>query len=287
MTGLVVKGIAGFYYVKAEGRVFQCKARGVFKKDGVSPMVGDTVSIEALDDGSAVINSISQRKNEFARPPVSNVDCFVVVVAASKPEPNFLTIDRFLAMAEKNGAAAVICVNKADLANDAKVRAIKEAYEGVYPVICASALTGSGIEGLKPFLENKKCAFAGPSGVGKSTLLNALQPGANAETGELSRKTLRGRHTTRHVEIFEAGNGALVFDTPGFTSFDIDGVPAGELMHLFPEIAELYGQCRYKNCTHVKESGCAVADAVTAGGVRESRYRSYSDIYREIAENRR
>lgn len=287
MKGLVVKGIAGFYYVKTENGTYRCRARGIFKKLGVAPTVGDSVEIEALKDGSAVVNSIGERKNEFIRPLVSNVDCFIVVVAAAKPEPNFLTVDRFLAMAEKNGAGAAICINKTDIANEGQVAAIKRAYERTYPVICTSALAEGGVDGLKAFLKSGKYAFAGPSGVGKSTLLNALQPSASAETGEISRKTLRGKHTTRHTEIFELEGGTLVYDTPGFTSLDIFGVPTGELQHLYPEIAEMYGQCKYKNCTHTKEAECAVIEAVKAGGIHESRYNSYKEIFNEIAGSRR
>lgn len=282
MKGLVVKGIAGFYYVRTERGTFQCKARGLFKKDGVSPLVGDSVNIETLADGSAVINSIDERKNEFVRPQVSNVDCFILVAAAAKPEPNLKLTDRFLIMAEKNGAEAVVCINKIDIADAAKVRNIKEIYESVYPVACVSALTGDGIDGLKALLGNKKYALAGPSGGGKSTLLNALQPLAKAETGEISRKTSRGKHTTRHAEIFETGFGAAVYDTPGFTSFDVADVEADELQHIYPEIAELYGKCKYKNCMHIKEAGCAVRDAVKAGRIHESRYGSYREICGEI-----
>ena len=286
MRGLIVKGIAGFYYVKAGGEVFQCKARGVFKKDGIVPMVGDIVTIEVLQDGNAVINAIAERKNEFIRPPVSNVDCFVIVIAAAKPEPNLKLVDRFLAMAEKNKAEAVVCVNKIDLAEKAIIQTIREIYEGVYPVVFTSALSGAGIDALKALMKNEKYAFAGPSGTGKSTLINAMQPSAEAETGEISRKTSRGKHTTRHAEIFETEFGAMVCDTPGFTSFDVIDAEADELQHLYPEIEKLYGACKYRNCMHIKETGCVVRDAVKTGLIHQSRYDSYKEIYKEIINNR-
>jgi len=286
MKGLIVKGIAGFYYVKADSEVFQCKARGVFKKDGIIPMIGDIVTIEVLPGGDAVINAIDERKNEFIRPPVSNVDCFVIVIAAAQPEPNLKIVDRFLAIAEKNKAEAVICVNKIDLAEEAKIKTIKEIYEGVYPVVFVSALSGDGIDTLKSLMKNEKYAFAGPSGAGKSTLLNALQPSAKAETGEISKKTSRGKHTTRHAEIFETEFGAMVYDTPGFTSFDVIDAEADELQHLYPEIEKLYGKCKYRNCMHIKETGCAVRDAVKSGIIHKSRYGSYKDMYEEIIANR-
>jgi ribosome biogenesis GTPase len=286
MKGLIVKGIAGFYYVKADDTVFQCKARGIFKKDGIVPMIGDIVTIEVRKDGDAVIHTIEERKNEFIRPPVSNVDCFLVVSAAAKPEPNLKVVDRFLVMAEKNKAEAVICVNKTDIAEEVKIRKMKEIYEGIYPVIFVSALVGDGVDVLKSFMKNEKYALAGPSGAGKSTLLNALQPSAEAETGEISRKTSRGKHTTRHAEIFETGPGAMIYDTPGFTSFDVEGVEADELQHLYPEIEALFGKCKYRNCMHIKETGCVVLDAVKSGIIHKSRYSSYKEMYEEIINNR-
>ena len=286
MKGLIVKGIAGFYYVRAKNATYQCKARGIFKKDGVSPMVGDIVCIEILEDGNAVINTIEERKNGFTRPPVSNVDCFVIVIAAAKPEPNFKIVDRFLVMAEKNKAEAIICVNKTDLAEGAKIQEIRGIYENIYPVVFTSAITGDGTDELKSLMTNNKYALAGPSGAGKSTLLNALYPLADADTGEISKKTSRGKHTTRHAEIFETGFGAMLYDTPGFTSFDVIDASADELAHLYPEIESLYGTCKFRNCMHIKETGCAVLKAVEAGTIHKSRYCSYKEIYEEIINNR-
>jgi len=283
--GLIIKGIAGFYYVKVGTTTYQCKARGIFKKDGIKPMVGDIARIEVLENGDAIINAIEERKNEFIRPFVSNVDCFVVVIASAKPDPNFTIVDRFLAVAEKNKAEAIICVNKIDLAKEEKLQMIEDIYGEIYPIILISALRGDGLESMKSFMTNKKYAFAGPSGAGKSTLLNALQPTAEAGTGEISTKTSRGKHTTRHAEIFETDFGAMIYDTPGFTSFDVIADDVEELEYLFPEIEKLYGQCKYRGCAHIKEADCAVQKAVKSGAIHPSRYNSYKEMYDEIIKS--
>ena len=277
--------------MKTDTATYECQARGIFKKDGIVPMVGDIVEIEVLNESSdisskkAVLNSIYERKNQFIRPPVSNVDCFFIVIAATKPEPNFKIIDKFLIMAEKNKAKAVICINKIDLAKDEIITTIKEIYEDIYPVVFVSAFSGIGVDEVKAKMATGKYAFAGPSGAGKSTLINAVQPSAKAETGEVSTKTSRGKHTTRHVEIFETDFGAMVYDTPGFTSFDIIDSDADELFHLYPEIEKLYGACKYRNCMHIKEKECAVIEAVNAGIIHKSRYNSYKEMYEAIIIN--
>ena len=286
IKGLIIKGIAGFYYVKTDNATYECKARGIFKKDGIKPMVGDNVVIEVLTDKTAIINSIEERKNEFIRPFISNVDCFVVVIAATKPEPNFIIVDRFLAIAEKNKADAILCVNKRELANDAKLNEIRQIYEDIYKLAFVSAKTGNGILELKSLMEPEKYALAGPSGVGKSTLLNALHPIAEADTGEISIKTSRGKHTTRHAEIFETEFGAMIYDTPGFTSFEVITDDETELQHLFPEIERLYGKCKYRDCSHIKEDVCAVREAVESKQIHKSRYNSYVEMYDEIIKNK-
>lgn len=286
IEGIIVKGIAGFYYVKSDDGVIECKARGVFKKYGVKPMVGDNVRVEVKKDGGAVMISIGERKNEFIRPPVSNVDFFIVTVAAAKPSPDFRLLDKVLLTAEKNGAGAIICVNKIDIAAPSEVRLIEDIYEGIYPLICVSALTGRGVDELRAAMTGGRYAFTGPSGVGKSTLLNLLHPSAGAEMGELSKKTERGRHTTRSAEIFEIETGVLVCDTPGFTAFSTAIGSADEVMHLFPEIAKYYGKCKFKNCMHLEETGCAVREAVKEGVIHLSRYDSYREICREITDSK-
>jgi ribosome biogenesis GTPase len=275
MLGLIVKGIAGFYYVRYERLVFQCKARGIFKKDGVTPTVGDYVEFEALDDEEGVINSILPRQNHFIRPPIANVDCFFIVLAAAQPEPNLFILDKFLVNSESAETPVVICINKTDLSTEEKLRSIESIYEGIYPVLRLSCVTGEGLDLLPGYIEGKKIALAGPSGVGKTTMINRLRTGANLETGSVSDKTKRGRHVTRHVELYETDCGGMIFDTPGFTSFDAYGAEAGELADYFPEMADYTGKCKFDDCLHLKEPGCAVRDAVQNRNIAESRYESY------------
>ena len=289
MKGTIVKGIAGFYYVKHENEVYQCKARGVFKNDGIKPMVGDFATFEegegAEDDGW--ITEIHERKNEFIRPPIANVDCFVIVMAAAQPKPNLAVMDKFLVMAEKSNTDIVLCVNKTDLAKKKTIEQLKDIYGRVYPMVFISAGTGEGLEELRSLLKGKHVALAGPSGVGKSTILNCLIPGADAETGTISHKSKRGRHTTRHSELFDLGDGTMLFDTPGFTSFDILEADEDELQHLYPEIAPYAGKCRYDNCRHIKEPECAVREAVESGEISQERYDSYKAQLEEIQKKDR
>lgn len=287
MEGLIVKGIGGFYYVKSGTIVYECKARGIFKKEGIVPTVGDKVSIEILADGKAVINEIYPRKNIFIRPSIANVDCFVVVVAATQPDPSRAIVDKFLVMAEKSRTDIILCINKIDLADDARLKRMKETYEHLYKMVFVSGETGQGIRTLKEMLVGKVAALTGPSGVGKSTLLNAIMPNVFAETGEISSKTQRGRHTTRHVEIFDMEFGGMIFDTPGFTSFEILEAGEEELQFLYPEMLPYIGKCRYDNCRHLREPDCAVRKAVAEEKIKKSRYTSYIEQLNEIIEKER
>lgn len=288
LTGRIIKGIAGFYYVKTGDSIYQCKARGLFKKLGIVPTVGDIAKIEVLPDGDAWIVEIElPRKNIFVRPAIANVDCFVVIFAAVDPEPNLRVIDRFLVMAEKNHAEIILCINKIDLGSQDEIERIKDIYRDIYPVCGISAVTGAGLEELVRLMKGKACAFAGPSGAGKSTLLNTLNPHVSVETGDVSQKTGRGRHTTRHAEIFEMQYGGTVFDTPGFTSFDILDATEEELQHLYPEFEPLIGKCKYDNCLHLREPSCAVREAVAEGKIQKERYISYAGQLLEIQENER
>lgn len=289
MNGTIVKGIAGFYYVKTGEELYQCRARGVFKKEGVTPAVGDEVIFEPgrgeEDDG--VVAEILPRKNRFIRPPIANVDCFAIVMAAAHPKPNLAVADKFFIMAEKSNTEAVFCLNKMDLAKNDLIRQIRQRYKDAYPVVCLSSTQKQGLEELKERIQGKRTALAGPSGVGKSTILNALKPEAEAQTGLVSHKTKRGKHTTRHCELFDLGDGTMLFDTPGFTSFEILEAEEEELQHLYPELRPFIGSCRYDNCRHLKEPDCAVRQAAEEGRIPMERYESYKAHLEEIqAKNR-
>jgi len=298
MNGLIVKGIAGFYYVKSGESVYRCKARGVFKQMGIKPAVGDEVEIEVIPDNEdSLITQIKEPRNKFIRPFIANVDCFVIVTAAAKPSPVLPVIDRLLVMAEKNNTDVVLCINKCDLTegDKAKNRKAKESldelkniYEPIYPVVCLDSKNGNGFEELKEKIRGKKAALAGPSGVGKSTILNHLIPDAEAETGNISEKSQRGKHTTRHSELFtiDEKEGTMIFDTPGFTSFDILEAEEDELQHLYPEIARHIGQCKYSDCRHIAEPECSVLAALKEGKININRYESYKQQLNEIRESK-
>lgn len=285
MIGIIVKGIAGFYYVKTDdGTVYQSKARGIFKKEKTTPMIGDKVEITVLPDGDAVVDRIFPRKNEFIRPPVSNVDMFVIVTAIKNPDPVPAVIDKFLVMAEKSHTEIAICVNKVDLATGDETEELASVYRDIYPVFLVSAENGTGIKELEEHIAGRNAALAGPSGAGKSTILNALKDSELMETGHVSTKTGRGRHTTRHVEMFEMPSGGMIFDTPGFTSFEVLDADEEELQFLYPEMKDFIGKCKYDNCRHLREPDCAVRDAVSAGRISKERYRSYITQLLEIKE---
>ena len=289
MEGLIIKGIGGFYYVDTGSEIIEAKGRGIFKKDGITLAVGDKVQLEIIDEAEkkGVINSIYPRKNQFIRPPIANVDTFVVVFAASKPKPNLVLVDKFLVMAQMHGVEALICINKSDLVSPEVLAEYKAIYENIYPVIAVSARTGEGIDELKHAVSGKTAALAGPSGVGKSTIINALIPHANMETGSISEKTKRGKHTTRHVEIFRADGGGRIFDTPGFTSFEIMEAKEDNLMHYYPDIDRYSANCYYDNCRHLKEPSCAVREALNDGKIHRLRYESYAANMEEIKNRRK
>ncbi len=282
MKGTIVKGIAGFYYVKSGETVYRCRAKGAFKEQGVKPAVGDEVRFQmGVEEDNMLVTEILPRKNWFIRPFVANVDCFVIVAAAKKPAPTLRIIDRFLVMAEKAQTDIVFCINKCDLkgAQDK----LREIYGPIYPVVLLGEGMDAGLEELRQLIKGRKAALAGASGVGKSTILNRLHPEAFVETGTISEKSQRGKHTTRHSELFALDEeGTMIFDTPGFTSFDILTADAEELPFLYPEIGAFAGACRYDNCRHLAEPDCAVKRALEEGRISESRYHSYKEQMEEL-----
>lgn len=291
MQGKIVKGIAGFYYVYAVGSgVYQCKAKGVFRKDKKKPLVGDNVRIEILDekDMEGNITEILPRKNELIRPAVANIDQALVVFAVTKPRPHYNLLDRFLVMMEYKEIPAVLCFNKTDIAEDPEIRELKEVYARCgYPIVFTSAKEEDNIEELTELLKGKTTAVAGPSGVGKSSLINLLQSEVKMETGSISAKIERGRHTTRHSELLVIGPDSFIMDTPGFSSLYVNDFEKEELKFCFPEFAQYEGKCRFNGCDHVHEPGCAVKEAVEDGKIHRIRYEDYTVLYNELKEKKR
>lgn len=279
MEGLIVKALSGFYYVKTEEETVECRARGRFRLDGSSPLVGDRVSVSLDAQGRGRVDEILPRKNMFIRPAVANIDALVAVASAAEPETDPFLIDRVAATAERAGCEVIVCINKADRGDAGRLASLYA--DTGYSVVVTSAAEREGIEELRAAIEGKICAFSGNSGVGKSSLLNALEPSLALPTGEISEKLGRGRHTTRHVELFRVA-GALVADTPGFGSFDVEQmptIPREELQYCFPEFAPYIGKCRFDDCAHLKEPDCAVREALAGGRIAAERYRSYERLY--------
>ena len=277
---VIIKGIAGFCYVQTANGLLETKAKGIFRKRGLTPLPGDVVELEE-QDGSWVISAIHDRKNSFVRPAVANVDVFFLIVSTVEPVPSARIIDQLLTIALDKGAQVMLVVTKTDLCSgDELVRLYQES--GI-PAIVANAETGEGVETIREKISGNVCVFCGNSGVGKSTLLNAVMPDAQLETGEISKKLGRGRHTTRQVELF-AACGGLVADTPGFSSLDLERaapIPKENLQYAFPEMEPYLLQCRFTGCSHTCEKGCAVRRAVEEGKIAESRYQSYQMMYEQ------
>ncbi|MBR4173283.1 MAG: ribosome small subunit-dependent GTPase A [Clostridia bacterium] len=272
MTGKIIKGIGGFYYVKtADGNIIECRARGILRNKNEKPYIGDDVEI-SVSGKSGSVDKILARKSLLIRPPVANVDSVVIVISAIDPMPDTLLADKLILSSEIAGIEPVICINKTDLKTDTELfRTYKSAG---YKTICVSAKSNKDIDKLSKILEGKTSAFAGLSGVGKSTILGILT-GQKQETGEISKKIKRGRHTTRCVELLELPMGGYALDTPGFSSFEVGGIKADELQNFFPEMRDRKNKCRFKGCLHTKEPDCAVKDAVSSGEIAKSRYESY------------
>lgn len=284
MNDRIIKALSGFYYVQTEDGVVECRARGKFRKEGVSPLVGDFVTI-SRSGKSGTVEEILPRKNSFIRPAVANVDLLVLLASCAIPQTEPFLIDRVLAIAGQQGVEPLICVNKNDLEPG-------EGLAGIYRragfrVIVTSAETGEGIGELRAAISGKLSAFTGNSGVGKSSILNALCPELKLAVGEVSEKLGRGRHTTRHIELYCLGNGTFVADTPGFSSFDterMDLVLKDQLQYAFSDFAPYLGKCQFQDCAHLKEPGCAVRAALERGEIEPTRYESYKRLYEMAKE---
>ncbi|WP_308415423.1 ribosome small subunit-dependent GTPase A [Sporanaerobium hydrogeniformans] len=295
VQGTIIKGIAGFYYVEAEQRIYECKARGKFRKENIIPLIGDNVLITLSEEENssdrypiATIEEILQRKNSLIRPPVANVDQAIVVFSVTYPVIHLDLLERFLLTIEKENITPYIVLNKIDEGNESEYSYIVERYSKIgYKVMALSAKMKINIELLKPHLKDKTTVFAGPSGVGKSTLLNALEKNLSLETGVVSEKIKRGKHTTRHVELMPLSMGGFVLDTPGFTSLQLDGITKEDLKQYFPEFVPLEGSCKFSGCTHVHEPGCKIRKAVETGEIFKERYDSYVTYYNQLKETRR
>ena len=286
-----MKGIAGFYYVDVEeSGIYECKAKGIFRKEGQKPLVGDLVEIEILDEAEKTGNMtrILPRKNELIRPAVANIDQALVIFALENPTPNLTLLDRFLVMMEQQNVPTLICFNKEDLASEAEIQELRDAYGTCgYPLFFVSARQQEGIEPLRAALEGKTTTVAGPSGVGKSTLINLLAPEVQMETGEISEKIQRGKHTTRHSQLILLNEQTYIFDTPGFSSLAVDFFEKETLGTLFPEFVEYEQNCRFTGCSHIGEPVCGVKEALAEGKISQSRYNNYVQIYNELKDKRK
>ena len=291
MQGKIIKGIAGFYYIHAEnGQVYECKAKGAFRKQKIKPLVGDMVRIVVLDEAEHLgnVEEILPRKNELIRPAVANIDMALVIFAAAKPEPNFNLLDRFLCMMEFQNVPVTICFNKTDLVDEEKIEEYRRIYEPAgYRLMSTCTRTGEGVDAVKALLHGKTTTVAGPSGVGKSSLINALQSDAQMQTGVISDKIDRGKHTTRHSEIVPVMEDSYIMDTPGFSSMDVPGFEKEDLWTCFPEFREYEPYCKFQGCSHINEPDCGVKEALAEGKISSVRYENYKLLYEELKNMRK
>ena len=285
MQGKIIKGIAGFYYVYTSAGLVQCKAKGIFRKEQIKPLVGDLVAIELTDEEKLLGNivEILPRKNQLIRPAAANIDQALVIFAIVKPDPNYNLLDRFLINMEQQKLPCIICFNKKDIASEEEKSELVSAYGGCgYEVLFVSGKQNDGIEEIKSRLQGKTTVVAGPSGVGKSTIINAICPQAKMDTGEISRKIERGKHTTRHAELFALSEDTYICDTPGFTSLSLFDMEKEDLQGFYPEFAEYEKNCRFGGCSHISEPVCGVKDALNEGRISRVRYENYVMLYEEL-----
>lgn len=291
MQGKIVKGIAGFYYVHVQDMgVYECKAKGIFRKDNTKPLVGDDVTVEVLDEEKKLgnISVILPRKNSLIRPAVANVDQALVIFSITKPAPSFNLLDRFLIMMEQQALPCIICFNKQDISSEEDRNALKEIYEGCgCQVLFTSASKDGGMEELLLVLKGRTTTVAGPSGVGKSSIINRLAPEVCMETGEISKKIQRGKHTTRHTQLIALGGGTYIMDTPGFSSLALANMEKEELQGYYPEFARYEAECRFGGCAHIQEPGCGIKAAVQEGRISTIRYGNYVLLYEELKNKKK
>jgi len=291
LKGRIMKGIGGFYYIDTENGLYECKARGIFRKDKVTPLVGDDVEIQIIDEESkkGVIEKIFDRKSELIRPSIANVDTAVIVFAAKDPDPSFSLLDRFIVLAEKENLDIIICINKVDVDEGKAFEQVKEIYENCgYPIIAISTFTGEGLGELREAIEGRTVVFSGPSGVGKSSILNSIDKNLQLKTGDISKKLGRGKHTTRHAELLKLDEHTTVADTPGFSSLTVNHIAERELKEYFIEFTKYEEECRFfTDCIHESEPGCAVKEAVENGEISQIRYESYIQLINEIRDSNR
>lgn len=291
MQGKIIRGIAGFYYVQtAEMGILECKAKGIFRKNKLKPLVGDNVKLSVLDENKRIgnIDEVLERKNELIRPAVANIDQTLVIFAVKKPEPNLNLLDRFLIMMQQKQIPCILVFNKSDLASQEEKQFLREVYSSSgYEVLFISAKQKQGIKEIQSLLQGKTSAVAGPSGVGKSSLINMLQSGINMETGSISEKIERGKHTTRHTQFIPIGEDTFIMDTPGFSSLAVFDMEKEELESVYPEFNDYREQCRFHGCSHTHEPDCEVKEAVQKGKISTVRYENYKLIYEELKKQKK